>query len=49
MDFALDKSAALLGMIILGKIHALGVSGPDDIEGTDLLEEAKALGRECAG
>jgi len=49
MDFALDKSAALLGMKILGKVHALGVYGPDDIEGTDLLEEAKRLGRKCTG
>jgi hypothetical protein len=36
-------------MKILGKVHALGVYGPDDIEGTDLLEEAKRLGRECTG
>ncbi|MFP4481406.1 MAG: flavodoxin family protein [Thermovirgaceae bacterium] len=48
MDFALDKSAALLGMNILGRVHASGVHGPDDIEGTDRLEEARRLGKECA-
>ncbi len=48
IDFALAKSAALLGMKILGKIHAYGVHGPDDIEGTDRLEEARKLGRECS-
>jgi len=47
MDFALDKSAALLGMEIIGRVHASGVNGPDDIEGTDWLEEARRLGRKC--
>lgn len=48
MDFALDKSASLLGMKILGSVHASGVHGPDDVEGTDWPEEAKRLGKECA-
>lgn len=48
MDFALEKSAGLLGMKILGRIMATGVHGPDDIDATDWPEKAKRLGGECA-
>ncbi|HAA47761.1 MAG TPA: flavodoxin family protein [Synergistaceae bacterium] len=48
MDFALEKSAGLLGMRILGGVRASGVYGPDDVENTGWPAQARELGKDCA-